>query len=332
MRRDRDLDAQWAAAPPVRATRAAHHSAVLTLIVLGLGAGGAATARAQTAYKAANAASTIIPRSSGFLQADFAETQLTLHYLREFLRSGLGVAPYAGVAARKGQADMFSGFDFNPGVEAGLLVFASLGSGGRALDAVAVSTAYRRTERKIVTYNDDSTTVTLRETTQADATAALNLNLALGAGTIVGVGGLVRREWSSPGGAKPVEICVPARGPGGIIVPLCSDRYTVPLADHWAGQVRADLLWNARRLSSARSQPHLAALGSASVDLGQDVDPRLNVGVGIGVTPTQYPGHLIVAVFFELYDVLDAGGIQPSFADQFVTRVVLGVPFDLLVN
>ncbi len=313
-------------------TRYAPYRTWLVAIAMGLSGSTTAPAEAQTAYKAANAASSIIPRSSGFLHADFAEAQLTLHYLREFLGPGLGIAPYAGVAARKGQTDMFSGFEFNPGLEAGLVVFASLGRGRRALDVISLSTTYRRTERKIVEYNDDSTTVTLLETPQADATAALGVNFALGAGTIVGLGGSVRREWSSPGASMPVEICVPARGPSGIIVPLCSDRYTVALADYWTGQVRADLLWNAKRLSMARSQPHLAALGSASLDLGQGADARLNVGIGIGVTPVQYPGQLIVAVLFEVYDVLDARDMQPSFADQFVTRVVLGVPFDLLVN
>ncbi|MDH3457113.1 MAG: hypothetical protein OER90_09750 [Gemmatimonadota bacterium] len=68
------------------------------------------------------------------------------------------------------------------------------------------------------------------------------------------------------------------------------------------------------------------------MDFGQDAAARWNVGTGIGVAPLRYPGHLIVALFMELYDVTDANGEAPDFADRLVTRIVLGIPFDLLVN
>jgi hypothetical protein len=304
---------------------------VLALVVAGA-APWVSPLHAQTAYKAANAPTSVVPRSSGFIHADFAEARLTVHYVHEFLGAGIGLAPYAGAAARKGQVDLFSAFDFNPGFEAGVLGFASLGGGTGSLNVVSFAVGYQRTERKVIEFSDDSSTVSFSEPAQSDLMISTGLNVVMRSNAVIGLGGSLRREWSSPGVTDAVEVCVAVSGPGALNVPLCSDRYAVPLADYWAGQVRADLLWNARRLSTARSQPHLAALGSVALDLGQDADPRLNVGIGIGVTPAQYPGHLIVALFFELYDVLDAGGIQPSFADQFVTRVVLGVPFDLLVN
>ncbi len=303
----------------------------LTLVV-GMAATWSPPLRSQTAYRAANAPTSIVPRISGFIQADFAEARLGVHYVVEFLSAGVGLAPYVGAAARKGQVDLFSAFDFNPGFEVGMLGFMSLGGGGESRTLVSLGVGFQRTERKVIEFSDDSSTVSFSEPAQSDLIFSTGLNAALGPNAVLGLGGSLRREWSSPGVSTPVEVCVGASGPGALNVPLCSNRYGVPLRDYWAGHVRADLLWAARRLSTVRSQPHLAALGSASLDLGRGADPRLNAGIGIGVTPVQYPGQLIVAVFFELYDVLDAGGVQPSFAEQFVTRVVLGVPFDLLVS
>jgi hypothetical protein len=41
---------------------------------------------------------------------------------------------------------------------------------------------------------------------------------------------------------------------------------------------------------------------------------------------------MLVALFAELYDVTDANGQSPEFSDRFVTRLVLGIPFDMLVQ
>ncbi len=287
---------------------------------------------AQTAFRAANATTSIVPRGSGFVHADFAEARLTLEYLHEFLGPGLGLAPYAGAAARKGQVDMFGAFDFNPGFEAGVLAFLSLGRGARSLSVVSVAVTVQSTERKLIQYSADSLTVTFVERTQRDAILSAGVNLALGGGAVLGVGGSARREWSSPGVTRAVEVCVRSRVTGGLAIPLCENRYATVLRDYWAGQLRTDVLWNVLPLGRAVSGPHLAMMGSTSLDVGLEGDPRWNVGAGVGVAPLRYPGHVIVALLVELYDVTDANGQAPTFADRFVTRLVLGVPFDMLVN
>jgi hypothetical protein len=197
---------------------------------------------------------------------------------------------------------------------------------------VSLGVGLQRTQRKIIEFSDDSTTVRFSEQAQSDLILSSGVNVALGSDVVFGLAGLLRREWTSPGVTNAVEVCTEVRGPGALNVPLCEDRYTNGLRDYWAGQVRADVLWRVMPLGGARSAPHLAVIGSSSMDVGQDASARWNVGTGIGVAPLRYPGHLIVALFMELYDVTDANAEAPDFADRLVTRIVLGIPFDLLVN
>lgn len=330
MRGDRRLDAAGVAGAAVSGARARIlGTGVLALTPLLVAS---ATALGQGAYPSANGSASIVPRATGFARADFAEANLTFQYVREFVGAGVGLGAWAGAAARAGQVDMFSAFDFNPGFEVGVLAFKALGRGARSLDVVAVSLGYRSLQRKLVEFNEDSTLLTLSEEIQRDVTARLSLNMALSSRLIAGLGGSVRREWSSPGVVRAVEVCVETGSPGGIVIPLCESRYLATLDDFWAGQLRADALWATVKLGRARSQLHLALLGSGSVDLGQEAAARWNVEGGIGVVPLEYPGQLIVALFVGVYDLTDANGQAPDFEDRLVTRIVLSIPFDLLMN
>jgi len=316
--------------PPRRPARG---RVALAVIAIGLPLlGGPPRVAAQSAYYSANGAVSLVPRYTGFVGIDFAEARLSLQYVHEFQGAGIGLGPYAAAGARMGQVDLFSAFDFNPGFAAGLLAFKSLGDAARSRDVVFVSLGFRSTQRKLADFAADTNTVELTEEIQRDLTTTLGLNLGLGSRAQLGLAGWIRREWSSPGVAQPVEVCVETVGAGGLTLPSCESRYLVDLQEYWAGQARADVLWNVVALGGARSRPYLALLGSTSLDLGQEADPRWNVGAGVGVAPHEYPGQVIVAVFLELYDVTDANGQAPDFTDRLVARVVLGVPFALLVD
>jgi hypothetical protein len=294
---------------------------------------GANAAHAQTSYKAANGPTSLVPRTTGLVRADFAEALLSLTYVHEFRGTRLGVAPYLGAAARKGETDLFGSFNFNPGFEGGAMAFLRLSGAEDSRSVVSLAAGYTSTQRRIVEFNADSSLASLAEHNQHDIGASMGVNVGLGELVMLGVGGAIRRERSSPGVTKATEVCVPGRDPvTGTIVPVCEDRYVVALEDYWAGQMRGDVLWQAVRLGSSRSRPHLAFLGSASVDMGQDAKARLNVGAGVAVAPVRYTGHTLVALFAELYDVTDANGQSPEFSDRFVTRLVLGIPFDMLVQ
>lgn len=284
---------------------------------------------AQTAYRLANGPTTVVPRMSGFAHGDFAEARLSLAWVQEF--QGSGLVPYAGAAARKGESDMFAGFDFNPGWEAGALGFLLIGPADRQ-GAVSVALGFQGTERKLVRYSDDSTVVTLTEEGQRDLTVRLGGELPVSSGVVVGLGASVRREWDSPGVAKAVEVCVMTDAGGGLVIPSCTDRYVGQLGDYWAGQFRADVVADVLALGGARAGPHLALLAGGAVDVGQEADARFNVGAGVGITVARYPGHLIVGALFELHDLTDANGQAPTFADKAAVRVEFGIPFAMLLN
>jgi len=202
-----------------------------------------------------------------------------------------------------------------------------------AAGVVSLALGYTSGQRRVVEFNADSTVGTLSEHMQRNLAVAVGLNAPLGSRMLAGLGGSVRREWESPGVTRATEICVPGQDPAtGIIAPVCEDRYVVALGDYWAGQVRGDLLWNAVRLGRSPSQPSLAVLGSGSVDVGQEASARLNVGAGLGVVPASYAGHVLVALFVELYDLTDANGQAPHLADRLVTRITLGIPFAMVLN
>lgn len=308
--------------------RAARRGVAVLLLVAAV----PAVLQGQSAYPAANGQSSIVPRSTGFARADFAEANLSLYVVHEILDPGIGLEGWAGAAARAGQVDMFGAFDFNPGFEGGVLAFKSLGGGARSLDVVALSVGYQSTQRKLAAFDPDSTRITLSEETQRDVTAGLSLNLALGPRVMTGLGGAVRREWSSPGTAPSAEVCVETTSPGGVIIPLCGSRYLVPLEDYWAGQLRADVLWAFLGLGGAQSQPHLALIGAGSIDVGQGAPARWNIAGGVGVVPLEYPGQIIVTLLVGVYDLSDAGDRGLDVGDRLVTRLVLGIPFALLAD
>jgi len=288
---------------------------------------------AQTAYTAANGPTTLVPRGTGFAQADFAEARLSLTLVHEFRSPRLGVAPYVGAAVRAGETDLFGSFNFNPGYQVGAMGFVRLSDEEATGGVVSLAVGYASAQRRVVEFNADSSVGTLSEHMQRNLAVAVGLNAPLGSRVLAGVGGSVRREWESPGVTRATELCVPGRDPTtGIIAPVCENRYVVALGDYWAGQVRGDLLWNAVRLGRSTVQPYLAVFGSGSVDLGQEASARLNLGTGLGVVPAKYPGHLLVALFVELYDLTDANGEAPHLADRLVTRITLGIPFAMVLR
>ena len=334
MRGDRHLDAARLAGAAVTSsprTRPTNRPAGALLLACGCLLWLTAAVAAQTTYRLANGPASIVPRVTGFAHADFAEARLSLEYIREFPAAGIGVAPYAGAAARKGESDMFAGFDFNPGWEAGVLGFLRVGPGDRR-GTVSIALGYQRTERKLVEYSADSTTVTLTEEWQSDLVGTIGAEYAVSQSVSIGVGASLRREWDSPGTTRAVEVCVLTDAGQGLVVPSCVDRYPVRLDDYWAGQVRADVVGNLLPLGRSQAQPHLAALGAASVDLGQRANARFNAGAGLGIAIARYPGHLMVAALFELHDIANAAGQSPTFADKTAVRLELSIPFDMLLN
>ena len=142
----------------------------------------------------------------------------------------------------------------------------------------------------------------------------------------------------------PTQICVGEPG----FPQVCNDRYLGVLRDRWATQVRGDVLAGLRRLSSKGIIPYVAVVGAASLDMAEDGPNAVNVGVGPAIASVRYPGQVVVALLFEVHDVLednnaiptefvsrlglDPNEFVPTFGDRFGFRIAFSVPFPVLVQ
>ena len=303
---------------------------------------------AQAAYTVANSQTSIVPLYHGFVTGDFAETKLALTFVvkKEFSCDGDGCMPdqlnvLAGVsaAARKGQRDIFSNLNFNPGFDVGGRLMYVAQREGSGYSAVYVGVGYSSQERHIIDINTVTDITTLDETMQRTFAASVGFNYAFSDVTIVGIGFEGRWERSSPGIQLDTEFCTPGTAANGLRVLVCRDRFVAPLSDLWGGHARIDLIVKLADLGSAAHAAQLGFITAASVDVFQGANETVSFGLGPSVHIRGYPGHAAVALLFGLRDVFDANQLfanRPAensyFGDHFLVRLVLGLPFPVLVG
>ncbi len=274
---------------------------------------------AQAAYTVAKSQTSIVPLYHGFLVGDFAEAKLAMSFVvrKDFSCDGDGCTPHqlnllAGVsaAARKGQRDIFSNLNFNPGFDVGgRLVYVGQRE-GPGYGAVYVGVRYSSQERHIIHIDTVININTLDETLQRTFAASVGFNYAFSDVAVVGIGFEGRREWSSPGVQLDAEFCTPGTAPNGFRVLVCRDRFVAPLSDLWGGHARIDLNI---KLADLRSAVHVARLGlitAVSVDVFQDANETVNFGQLFANGPER----------------------NSYFSDQFLVRLVRGMPFPALVG
>lgn len=303
---------------------------------------------AQAAYTVANSQTSILPLYHGFLAGDFAEAKLALAFVarKEPSCDGDGCTPnqfnlLAGVsgAARKGQRDLFSNLNFNPGFDVGGRLVYVAQREGSGYGAVYVGVRYSSQERNTIDINTVTNINTLGETVQRTFAASVGFNYAFSDVTIVGIGFEGRRERSSPGIQLDTEFCTPGTSANGFRVLVCRDRFVAPLSDLWGGHARIDLNVKLTGLGSAMHAARLGLIAAASVDVFQGSNETVNVGLGPSLHIWGYPGHTAAALLFGLRDVFDANQIfanspeQNSYvSDHFLVRLVFSMPFPVLVE
>jgi hypothetical protein len=286
---------------------------------------------AQAAYSAANGSSSIVPLHFGFLSAEFAEAKLALNFTQRL--DPFNFSLHMSAAARKGQQDVFSKLDFNPGFDVGGRVAYVLQGDGPGYDVFYVGGRFQSQVRNVIKLNNPDVGLnTLDEVDQRTFAASVGFNHAFSEVTIVGVRVEGRRELSSPGVQRAEEWCTPGNSPSGMRVLVCRDRYTDPLPDLWAGHARVDLTIKVADLGSGPHGARLGVITATSVDLVEGANNVLNVALGPSVHVAGYPGHTVAALLFGLRDVSDANGQRPGFSDRFVVQLVLGVPFRMMVG
>ncbi len=303
---------------------------------------------AQAAYTVANSQTSIVPLYHGFLTGDFAEAKLALTFVvrKDLSCDGDGCTPdqlnlLAGVsaAARKGQRNIFSNLNFNPGFDVGGRLVYVAQREGSGYGAVYVGVRYSSQERHIIDINTVTNINTLDEALQHTFAASAGFNYAFSEVAIVGIGFEGRQERSSPGIQLDTEFCTPGTAADGRRVLVCRDRFVAPLSDFWGGHARIDLNIKLADLGSALHVARLGLITAASVDVFQDANETVNFGLGPSVHIRGYPGHTAVALLFGLRDAFDAnqlfanGSERNSYlSDHFLVRLVLGMPFPVLVG
>jgi hypothetical protein len=282
------------------------------------------------------------------MTGDFAEAKLALTFVlkKDFSCDGDGCKPnrldfLGGVsaAARKGQRDIFSKLNFNPGFDVGGRLVYVAQREGPGYGAVYVGVRYTSQERNTIGIDTATNINTLGETLQRTFAASVGFNYAFSEVATVGIGFEGRRERSSPGIQLDREFCTPGTAANGLRVLVCRDRFVGPLLDLWNGHARIDLNIKLADLGSAVHVARLGLIAAASVDVFQDANEAVNFGFGPSVHIRGYPGHTAVALLFGLRDVFDAnqlfanGPEQNSYlTDHFLVRFVLGAPFPVLVE
>ena len=303
---------------------------------------------AQAAYTAANSQTSIVPLGHGFLAGDFAEAKFALTFVvrKELSCDGDGCTPnqlnlLGGVsaAARKGQRDIFSNLNFNPGFDVGGRLVYVAQREGPGYGAVYVGVRYSSQERHIIDINTVTDINTLDQTLQRTFAASVGFNYAFSEVTIVGIGFEGRWERSSPGIQLDTEFCTPGTSANGLRVLVCRDRFVAPLLDLWGGHARIDLNIKLADLGSAVHAARLGLITAASVDVFQGANETVNFGLGPSVHIRGYPGHTAAALLFGLRDVFDANQLFANspeqnsyFSDHFLVRLVFGIPFPVLVG
>jgi hypothetical protein len=297
-----------------------------------------AEAAAQSAYRTANTNSTVFPRRTGLATIDFMQLRVGGVWAKEFTpdcmvadcsSGGLGIAVYGSGFARADARSVFSEVSFVPGFDVGgRLTYAKDAGNNRYFGAYAGG-GFSFQRLKLFDFNEAAQTITNSETNQTTGLVSAGLNLALGDGTVIGVGGEARRERNSAGPRRPVEICAPAsiQGETGVLTTtVCERRVQAPLDDLTAGVVRGDVIIRLIPLGTHRNKPVLSLLLASSVDMWEGYKTQTNFALGPVVVPARFSGHIFAALTAEVVDAFNSNGESPGFGDKFGVRATVSVP------
>lgn len=303
-------------------------------------------ADAQTAYSAVHGTAAIQPWRYGFFSADLTEAKFGLTFMKplEFgcdepgcVSDQIDLSLYIAAAGRKGQRDLLSKVDFVPGfdVGGGLSYVSPGGDGGYNL--VFLRGTWSSQERKFAITNVIDSTTTIGQTTENRYAVAVGFNHAFSNVSVIGLALEGRRELSSPGAQRPIEVCGPGSSQGGFNVVVCNDRYTGPLPDLWTGQARLDANLALAKLGAEANSIHFGVAAGGSVDFTEGATTETNVAVGPTLNLPEYPGQPVLSLLFGMMNLSDVN-LTPVQADDsflnrhFLVRLAFSIPFRVMAG
>jgi hypothetical protein len=314
----------------------------------------ASAAGAQVTLPGAGGGTTTLLSSGSAFTVEVAESKLGLGYRMEFrkrkdcntvpieeqdacIRKSMGldsagrsyVEGNVALAAEKGKRSLLTGGELTPGVEAALALgfileragggyynpYVSLSTSARALDVAEPSAGVPNT---YVLGSDTETTLALGGGINVFPRENWGIGLSLRA----------QRAWSSPGSARPKQVCTQrASGVDTSGVPVsiadCQNRYIAPLGTVESLDPRIEALYNFNRRSGAES---LGLVGSLSAKLREDGHPAWNAAFGPVLHPAGAPHKIRAAVLVMAEDFTDSGEQSLELKDIVSVRLFVAIP------
>ena len=245
----------------------------------------------------------------------------------------------AGISGQKGERSLFANGTITPGYDLGVAVTRRLESasahhGGYTDVYAGVIATSRPLTFATITPSGSATVADASERTVGLTTG---VNFFLRENFAVGIGGGVKRAWSTPGLQKAMNVCTSTASgttaAGQIVqVSTCDDGYTGPLADQWIDSVRLDVLKNFTRTKMDPASGDIVAVATVGVIGSVNVNHRTgtaavyNLAVGPTLHPKGVPHKVLLAAVFGFADVSDAANQGKTLRDKFGVQLYFGVP------
>jgi hypothetical protein len=320
---------------------------------------------AQASLETAEGGTSIIPRRSGFISIDFAESEVGLRtYTEKFVGAtdakttvcGVEVAIIAdhterafevALGAEDGKRAILAKWDFVPGIEAsyswtrywerGYVVPDPCPAPGEGIDpqTLGYSAAFFKitggwVERSVVTTSGSSPVVIATEDGSGmTLLGTLGMNYAWTERRVLGFAIEAGHEWNSPAGSDPQSVCsVTAQGQD-------ADGKSVLIQsceDRFVGPLDDFSVGRLRtdfvtQVGRVRPErPSFGFLAAGSAVVRSERKPTYNVAIGPTLHPEDSPSTVRGALLLELRDITNGSGSVERFRDRVGVRLYVGLP------
>lgn len=320
---------------------------------------------AQASLETAGGGTSIIPRQSGFISIDFAESEVGLRtYTERFVGDtdattkvcGVEVAIIAdhterafevALGAEEGKRAILAKWDFVPGIEAsyswarywerGYIEPDPCPAPGEDIDpeTLGYTAAFFKitggwVERSVVTTSGSSPVVISTEDGSGmTLLGTLGWNYAWTERRVLGLAIEAGREWNSPAGNDPQSVCsVTAEGQDADGNPVLIQS----CEDRFVGPLDDSSVGRLRtdfvtQVGRVRvDRPSFGFLAAGAAVVRSERKPTYNIALGPTLHPADSPSTVRGALLLELRDITNGSGRVERFRDRVGVRLYVGLP------
>jgi hypothetical protein len=243
-----------------------------------------------------------------------------------------------GVAAFKGQRDLFKKGKFTPGFDFALDYICLKEKEKEGYTTIFLRAQFEIVERKFmasVGLNSNTYKANSKASILLGGTVGVNFAFGKRENFIFGISALGSRKWNSIDGLIEREVCieeVSGLDPDGnkLTITNCTDKLIGEPSDRWSLQIRTDLVKELITFGDPETSASLGIIGAISYDLQEKIANSWNFSTGFSIHPPRNPRQIVFAGLFEIIDAWNDLGVTPEFTDRFRFRLYVGIPFNFL--